>query len=386
MQSILIGSFTVGLLVACNSNTGTTINEDSKPTAADPAQSGNLDKVEVGRATRDTDVTFNVSGLSAWAAGDSLQLVDPARGAAMAGIENAFSAYPRGGETTVAGQRLNWRHTGAPLVEAARGESVMLTQLVAAPAGGYSALARAGAAHGFTVRDGEAAALSATLAAVAQDRALTLRFRGDQFAALAAAAGEGARPGGAAAVEISAVLGGAAGDLHAAFQAGLPSLVTFAPLAAAAAERSVVYGNPWKGGEVATALYSASVPVPTRWGVGSALARFVSSAPVTSLKAGELAPQLSPVRGVKLSPSRLSWEAPAQGKATGYSVVVHLVDGSDQGVNLKPLATLTTKATSLALPAEVVTAGRTYVFTITAMTGDGLSFASADHVTAQLAL
>jgi hypothetical protein len=132
-------------------------------------------------------------------------------------------------------------------------------------------------------------------------------------------------------------------------------------------------------------VYSASVPVPTKWGVGSVAARFVVAAPVASLgKSGELAPQISPVSGVKIDAGHVSWQAPSLGKATSYSVVVSAVSGSDQGVDIKAVAQLTTKASSLQLPAL---AAGTYVLTITAIAqGEGRAFASADHVTAQLAL
>jgi hypothetical protein len=395
MQSTAARSFIVSVLIACNGNASTS-NEDSKSSAEQPPSAA-----EGALATRDTDVTFNISGLSAWTSGDSLQLISQRSGVVLGGLESSFAAAPRGGDTTVAGQAINWKHTFAPLVDAAKGDQVMVTQLVAATSNGrpYSALARAGVAQGFSLRDGQPASLAATLAALKQDRTLALRWNGAAFAALtsqaSASAGAGALPAPAATVSISAISQAQAGSLTGeafltSLYAGLPSLVTFSPLPGEVVDQAVAYANPFPslGGtwhELATAVYAASVPVPTRWGVGSVPARFVAAVPVSSLgKTGELAPQLSPVSGVKIDAGNVRWHAPTLGKATSYSVVVSAVTGSDQGVDIKAVAQLSTKATSLQLPAL---AAGTYVLTITAIAqGEGHAFASADHVTAQLTL
>ncbi len=402
MQSIVIRSGLLSLLIACNGNVGTTHDEDleesgSQPAAAAPAASA--------AAKRDTQVTLSLGGLQSWKAGDSLQLVVPSTGAALPGLENSFAAYPRAGETTIAAQTVSWKHVGAPLVTADKGETVILAQLAAAISTGdgraYAALARSGAAHGLTLRDGEAGSLAATLAPVAQDRAVTVQWRGDALPELAAAAGPGARPSPAATVAITALPdGGARTDFTAAYHGGLASLVVFPPLPTTRFEQTVAYGNPFSGAsgkwsEVATSVYTASVPVPTASGVGSLAARFVTAVPVTS-KVLELSPRLSPVGGVTLdgvaldaprtdagrSPT-LAWQAPKLGVAGSYSVTVYLVIGSDQGVELEAIDSLTTKGTSLQLPR--LAAGGTYVAAITATSrgGDELVFASADHVTAQ---
>lgn len=368
---------------------------------------------EVALATSDTPVTATIGGLASWPPGDSLQLVSPERGTTLAGLETNFAAYPKVGETTIAAQALNWKHLGAPLVDGAKGETALITQLVAAQSGGrrYAALARAGAAHGFTVRDGEAATLSATLTPVAQDRAFSIQWKGSQFAALVEATGAGARPGGAATVAISVVPAGF-GDIPAShslrdfftrYHSGFPTLVELPPFATSDFTQDVVYGNPFPGAwsEFVTAIYTSSVPVPTAAGVGSVQARLITAQSVAALgKGGAIAPQLSPVRNVALdgvafdapragvgaSPT-ISWQPPALGKATGYAVTVHQVETSDQGVNIKPLTTLSTKGTSLQLPAALLSSGSSYVLTITALSnGDSHQAFAADHVTAQLSL
>jgi hypothetical protein len=56
-----------------------------------------------------TSVVFDLAGLGAWQPTDSLQIVSPNVGLAMAGPEGGFSASPRNGATTISGQTLDWK-------------------------------------------------------------------------------------------------------------------------------------------------------------------------------------------------------------------------------------------------------------------------------------
>jgi hypothetical protein len=333
--------------------------------------------------------------------------------------EAELASTPGAGATTIRGQAVNWKTAFAPLVDAAKGDTTWVTQLVAAPVAPgsglpYSALARAGIANGFTVRDGEPAALTAALAPVAQDRALKLHWKGNAFAALAANAGPGAEPGAAAQVMISALPTTLAhhNDFFTTHYLGLPNLVVFGPVPANRdLDQAVSYGDPfaaWQ--ELVTVEYTVSVPVPTAHGLGAQTARLVSATPVEALgQAGELAPSIAPVRdaqingaslasvqtGVGTSPT-LAWHAPALGQATAYAIAVSVVDATPAGVSLHPVATFRTKATTFQIPAGTLTAGSRYVLTLTAIAAPGadlvaqpfvasLPFAAADYVTAQIA-
>lgn len=380
-------------MIACSGSSATSEDQAQQPA---PSEGSNAAPSEGSApATQDTAVSFNLSGLSAWSDGDSLQLVSRHRGVVLSAIEGQLAAPPPRGATTVAGSELNWKHTSAPLLDAASGDPLLLTQQVAATSNGrvYTALARAGAVAGLTLRDGRSASLATSLVPL-ERAALVLRWRGAAFAALTAEAGPDAEPAGAATVAISARPEGREGpdgsDLAAEIYAGLPALVTFAPLPGVDLDQEVAYANPFPqlGGtwsELATVVYSASVPVPTQWGVGAVPARMVAALPVAALRAsGELAPQLSPVREVAREGRALSWKAPALGVPTGYSIEVSAVSGDAQGVRIAPAARLATKGTAIELPAL---AAGTYVVTITALSsGKGGAFAAADHVTAQFAL
>jgi hypothetical protein len=388
MQSLLIGSLACSALLACTGD-GVTTGHDVSGLDVVPRQQP-ADLSPEARATRDTHVAYDVTGLEPWRTGDTLQLVLPRTGHTMDGVEQALLQPPRPGDTAIAGERLNWKHTGLPLLDAADGATAMVTQLVSRRDGAreYAALGRAGVAPGLELRDGQAAALTAALAPVAQDRTLQLRWRGDQFAALTAQAGADAEPGAAATVAISAALPGALrAEPQAAYDAGLPSLVTFPPLPMSAIEQRVSYGDPFDGVELATALYTARVPVPTVWGQGTVLARFLAVTPVEALaQGGALAPRISPVREVSRDGTVVRWQAPKLGKASRYTVALRRVDGSAQGVELPLVTTLQTTASSVQLPAALLTVGTTYVVTITALTIDGAAFGAADYVAAPFTL
>jgi hypothetical protein len=301
------------------------------------------------------------------------------------------------------------------MVDAARGDTTWVTQMAAATAGAahYSRLERAGIARGFAVTDGRAATLAAALAPVAQDRNLALHIRSSQFAALAPQAGPRARVAPAATVAIRTLpeLLAKQNGFFATYYAGLPSLVDFGPLPGARdVEAAVSYGNPFTSKaapwtEFVSLVYAFSVPIPTGKAIGSLSAMMVATVPVDGLADAAIAPSISPVRnaqidgqsldaptsGVGTSPT-VTWQPPAIGTATSYRVVVHAVEASSMGVNVKPVATLHTRSTSIRIPASVMAAG-SYVLTITAIMAQGadlasrpfvgsLPYASADHVTA----
>lgn len=316
---------------------------------------GDHDVYQLGRADTqlsklDTYITMNLTGMSPWAVGDSLQIVSPNTALVMGGPENEFASYPAAGDTAVRGQTLNWRTAFAPVIDAAKGDSTIVTQLVSTGAGSrrYSAIARAGTAHGFTVHDGHPGTLAAVLSPVAADRELTLGWKGRAFAALAGDVGPGARAAAAGTVAISALPDVLARNnaYYATYYTGLPNLVSFAPLPGASdVDVAVRYGNPFatlgaRWTELVTVVYSYIVPITTDAGVTTMPARAVVAMPVDALEAGSLAPAISPVRNVQINqqafdsgrtgvgPSpTISWQAPAIGTPTTYVVSLGEVGG-----------------------------------------------------------
>jgi len=73
----------------------------------------------------------------------------------------------------------------------------------------------------------------------------------------------------------------------------------------------------------------------------------------------------APHTAVGLTPV-VSWDAPTTGTPTSYSIVVFRVDANNGGTKVTRTATLTTRATSLRLPAGVLTHGSSFVMSINA--------------------
>lgn len=366
-----------------------------------------------------TQVAFEISGLGSWQAGDSLQIVSPNAGVTMEGPETLLAAPPGVGATAIAGQTFDWKANQAPILDAARGDTTWVTQMAVRPTADgrtyYRALARAGVARGFTVIDGQATTLSAALAPVAQPRQRTLRWKGSEFAALAAQAGPEARPAAAPALAIRALPEPLArhSSLFQRLYTALPTLVELGPISGAEdIDQTVAYGDPFASSgaawtEFVTVIYPMPVAVRTPQGSASLSAMIVAAVPVSALgDAGVIAPLLSPVReariagapldaprtGVGTSPT-ITWQPPEIGTSTSYRVAVYALDASRLGVNAIRIATLHTRATSLEMPSSVLSPGGSYVLAITAIAADGadlaaqpfsapLPYASADYVSA----
>jgi hypothetical protein len=369
------------------------------------------------RTDLDTEVTFNLSGLNAWDNHSSLQIVSPNVGMTLASFEGELPSSPTTGATAILGQTVDWKNQFAPLIDATKGDTTLVTQLVGIPSDAprYTTIARGGIARGFSMTDGQPATLAATLEPIVRDRSLTLRWRGSQFAALVSEVGRGARPAPTATLAINTLPEPIASgnNFFSSYYAGLPTLVAFPPFPGADDfDQTVAYGNPFgsmgaRWSELVTVVYACTVPIPTNRGVGSLPARLVAAMPVAALsEAGVIAPVISPVRAVSIegitldrprtrvgaSPT-ITWDAPSTGIATDFVVAIQAVDASSEGVSVKTIATLHTKATSLRLPPGVIASGNTYVLTITAVSAPGadltaqpfigsLPFASADYVTA----
>ncbi|HEX7839239.1 MAG TPA: hypothetical protein VF469_17295 [Kofleriaceae bacterium] len=77
-----------------------------------------------------TNVTFDIAGLGAWQSGDSLQIVSPNAGMTMEGPENVLSAAPSIGSTTISGQNFDWKANLAPIIDATKGDTTWVTQMV----------------------------------------------------------------------------------------------------------------------------------------------------------------------------------------------------------------------------------------------------------------
>ena len=109
-----------------------------------------LGRLDGALPTAETDVSISVTGLTAWADGDSTQIVAANNGAVVFSPELQFAAPPAAGDTSIAAQAIDWAAQFPPdaLVEAAQGDVAVISQLVARTSGTelYSGLDRIGTA------------------------------------------------------------------------------------------------------------------------------------------------------------------------------------------------------------------------------------------------
>lgn len=369
-------------------------------------------KVEI--PLRETPVDVQLSGLD-WRAGDSLQLVSPNLGLAIHDFQ-IHLAYPSHGVKEVSGQRMDWLHAQAPLVDASQGDRTWIAQMSVTPlASGshYIALTRAGVTDKFSVSaEGHATKLAATLQPVPRDRTFTLRWRGRAFAALVAEAGPHARQAATPALAIRTLPQALVenNNFYQRHYMYLPSVVDFGPLRADAdVTETIRYGNPFatsstKWRELVSVVYSMPVVIP---GGGVTHARLVQATPIADA-AGELAPAISPVRNVRIdgrpanvaqastgrSPT-VSWDAPRLGRPSTYAITIRPIARMGTGSTVMTAGTFYTASTSITIPERALDGVNAYVLAVTAISANGrdlattpflasLPFASADYITAKI--
>jgi hypothetical protein len=373
-----------------------------------------LSHVTLGRLdglfpTAETDVSLDVTGLDAWADGDSTQIVVANNGGVVFSPELQFATPPSNGDTSIAGQTIDWMAQGVPLVDKSKGDVAAVSQLVERTSGteAYSAVDRYGTAHRYTQTDGVASTLTVAMSAVAQT-SLALHWHGADFEALLPDVGAGASDiPGADGVFIDALPDAASFG----FYTTSPDLMLYTPTDSTAnVEPTVTYGNPYSTmgrpwDEYAIINYFFAVPV--QLGSAAPYNEFVGYDANLSLAElhGVVKPLISPARHVRIGGKDLGspqtgvgtsptvrWDAPAIGTATQYLVNLKRLVAGSSGTSSTIVATFIVKDRSFQIPSNYLAVGTTYILTITAINfgnvdrthdlfGDGLPFESASSVT-----
>ncbi|HSR95562.1 MAG TPA: hypothetical protein VLM79_00775 [Kofleriaceae bacterium] len=385
--------------------------------AVGDARDPDLDSYLLGRLdgtlpTAETDVSLELSGLQPWTDGDSLQIVAGNNGAVVFSPELELAEPPAAGATSISGQSIDWaaQFPPASLVEAARGDVAIVTQLVAKTSGGesYLGLERAGTANGFTQTDGGGSTLAVAMSEVPQT-ALCVHWRGSAFEELRAESGAGAVDApGQQGLFIDALPDAA----KFGFYATAPDLVLYTPSSPSAdLDLTARYGNPfatmgkpWD----AFAIVQFSFVVPVQLGTAAPYNERVgydANLALTALHGGVVAPLISPVRNVRIAGKDLSspqigvgpspivqWDAPRIGRATQYAVLLRKVTATATQTSATSVVRFVTRSRSLQIPGPYLAGGGTYLLSIAAINfghvdrtrsllGDGLPFESASSVT-----
>jgi hypothetical protein len=361
--------------------------------------------------TAETDVTINATGLAPWADGDSTQIIVANNGAVVFSPEFAFATPPAVGDTAIAGQTIDWaaQFPADPLVNAARGDIAVMTQLTARTSGSetYSALERSGTAASFTQTDGAASTLTAALSAVPQ-RSLAVHWRGTKLDALRAEVGAGAVAFDAAQGLFIDALPDAA---EFGFYTTSPDLMLYTPSAGATdIDLTVTFGDPFTTqgkpwDEYAIINYLFRVPVQLGTATpANEITGYISNLSLRQLH-GTVEPLISPVRNVRIAGKDLRapqsgvgtsptvcWDPPRVGRATQYVLALKRLTAPSGRTVSTTIATFVTKELSLRIPDAFIAADGTYLLSITAVNfgdvdrtkdllGDGLPFESARSVT-----
>jgi hypothetical protein len=256
--------------------------------------------------------------------------------------------------------------------------------------------------------------MTVELADVPQSRALTVHVRRSQFDALRAQVGPDAQP--RLTFQHSLFIHALPRAQQRGFFAAAPRVARFiASTSSDDYDQRFTYGDPFETAGIAwdeflIARHRFFVPVLAAGATTAANldVGFVAPLPVSALAVdGTIAPQVAPVRNMKIAGRDLmapqtgvgrapaiTWDAPALGAPTCYSVRLHQVGLDATATTLRLVATFSTTATALTLPDTLLSSGSSYVLEIEAQAipddqctsapfVNGLPAAFADAATAQ---
>jgi hypothetical protein len=343
-------------------------------------------------------LSFNMSNLESWSTGDVLMAFAPNIGYAQ--FLSFTSGGPSNGSTTMTGE-VAWN---GYKVDAARQDALQIVQLSEHTTSGglaYLSLDRTFNVPTFTMGDNSTNNVLGAFFPPQLNGVLSLSVDAASFDTHRLAANP------------NTSLRTIAGNAYAAASPDViasPSLISFvrdSSTASTLAFGSLAYGDPFEATWSRFVKIQQAFQVPYTWngvqGVYSAM--MTRTMTKTEAQAGTITAQLSPAKNPKLngvdaftatniSPVPVvSWEAPVLGTPTDYEVQVYEVQVSGQALKFISTLRLTTKQTSVRIPAGYLLGQRQYMFVIRARIRDtidmyttplraGTTSSSADVLTA----
>ncbi|HTL97836.1 MAG TPA: hypothetical protein VL181_03425 [Holophagaceae bacterium] len=356
---------------------------------------GRADAVYPG--TQPTNLAMSATGLNAWQGTDELFWTVPNQGFTystygIAGILNT----PNPGDTALNAYTMEFVQNGFPLLDASKGDQAYLTQLTSRIASGqtYRALGKAFYLPPTTMADGATTTANGGFLDIPQTSTLHLGWKRSALAAMTSAVNPSATvvqtefglwlsplgtsvgvPGDAFQLftydsgDVNATADLDLGDLP----YGNPFPTAWTPLAETYFTWSVAYLAPGAATPVnlLRSAYTATTTMPTA--------------------ATPIAPLLSPVQNPRINGKTLfqnqlgvgtnpviAWDAPATGSPTGFVVSVYQLmnQGGTSALPLSSRFVLRTASRQVTVPPGIMTAGNTYVITISAVRNPGVNYAS----------
>ncbi len=354
-----------------------------------------LGRASAVAASSGTTLRLALSGLKPFAAGDDFQLTCAGAGLGYGSFLGYAAAAPQVGATTWATDVAYADLTaggGGGLIDSSQKDVAYLTQLAAKEVSGdtfYAAtLERAAQVNSLMMTNGATTPVVANLQDVTVRQRLRTQLRRDEFAALAPAINPHAQP-----IEYDLGVDVAPGGLSHGSISGTPDL---AYMGVGPGPQSypidLSYGNPFPaewgafGFMVATYQVDLTVPHGSQTRPYTTFVRSVVNAPLEPFAKNGIRPFIGPVGSPRLdgqdlmteqrassSTPRVSWSAPALGRATFYTVTVtRLTVGEDGAVHGQKIGSVVTEATNVQLPAGLLTVGGSYTLTITATASESL--------------
>ncbi|HET6330393.1 MAG TPA: hypothetical protein VFF76_06345 [Holophagaceae bacterium] len=366
----------------------------------------NVDNVEwvfdlYGRAdvvypgTSPTNLSLSASNLNAWQGTDELFWTVPNAGFTIStkgavGITNA----PALGATALSSFTMEFVSLGLPLLDATKNDQAYLTQLTSRTASTetYRALGKVFNVPATTMADGGSATASGGFLDIPQSSTLHLGWKRSALAAMTPSVNPNATVVQTEFGLWASPLGTGMGIPGDAFQlftydSGSVSATTDLDLG------DLAYGNPFPASWTPLAetyfTWSISYLAP---GAGSAIPLLRSSYTATMTlptATAPLGPVLSPVQNPRINGKDLfqnqvsvgqdpviAWDAPATGVPTGYVVTVYQLKNNAGASQLLRTGSMRTAARQITVPPGLMTAGNTYVVTISAVRSPGVNYAS----------
>ncbi len=348
----------------------------------------------MGASIDPTNLSLTLTNLNAWQGTDELEMVVPNQGTALALplSSSSITNAPTVGATSLVGFTMNFTpgDLGLGLLDSSRGDQAYMNQLTTRPAGAesYRALAKSYVAPATTMTDGVATSLSGGFMDLPQTSSMRLNWKRSAFAAFAPSVNPAATASANYFFAYAYPLPSTYGLPYNAFQ-----LMDYSGTATTDLDLGALpYGNPfpaawsiaaeaYQGFDVTYLAPGATNPmVLTRYAYQATTTLPTAAAPMT--------PLLGPVSNLRIngkdlftnqlavgtSPA-LSWNAPSVGTASGYAVTCYRIYNSGGNTALQTVGRFRTKATSLTLP-NTLTAGNTYIFTISAIRANGVDLGS----------
>jgi len=341
-----------------------------------------------------TTLTFNLSNLSPWLPNDVIELVDPSA--------PAFQLFTgSAGEPVFTG---TFPYT-SNLSDSTLGDKTYLLQESTQYAGGYRMLvaSRYFSPSNFTQVDATDTQLTGRFRTIAPTQSFRANVNGADLAAATLAANPGATFG----VTFFG-LDIFPGSLAHGWSGAAPDLVSYdlnadaPPFTVNADLGDVMFGNPFPAAFTLFAVYqysaqtsylapgaSSSAAITTSV-VGTTIALPTASAPLALMVGTVQQPAVGGAdffanqTGIGFMPT-LTWKPPQMGTAHAYSVSVYQLTNNAGSTQATVIARLQTQGTSITIPPNLLIAGQSYVFQITALYRPGVNLAADPYMSGPVA-